>query len=228
MYLKRQKVKILSSTPNMLNAIEYMARISHKSSPSDEGTTEKFIKRVIFLGHESVLRHGTVSFEVYTSRAIAQQLLRHKFLDPTMESQRYVNYLKTEGRGNLCFIKPAWLDFISIDENTKITFDNYMCLSGFCSLEEIFFESLVASENAYFDLLEKTESWPEEARDVLPMCVATRIGITTNIQALRNLFRTRLFKKGSQDLMRELVSLLYKEVYNLYPILFEDLQIKHD
>ena len=44
------------------------------------------------------------------SRAIAQELTRHRVFSFLMESQRYINYSKERHGGEITFIKPTWLN----------------------------------------------------------------------------------------------------------------------
>ena len=44
------------------------------------------------------------------SRAIAQELTRHRTFSFLMESQRYINYSKERHGGEITFIKPSWYD----------------------------------------------------------------------------------------------------------------------
>ena len=43
------------------------------------------------------------------SRAIAQELTRHRAFSFLMESQRYINYSKEKHGGEITFIKPSWV-----------------------------------------------------------------------------------------------------------------------
>jgi len=88
-----QKFEILSYTPEPVKHIERCARTSYKSKISDtEEKRVKFIRSLIFKGHESVLEHSSVTVKfIGHSRAFTHQLVRHRLMSITQESQRFVN-----------------------------------------------------------------------------------------------------------------------------------------
>ena len=53
------------------------------------------------------------------SRAIAQELTRHRVFSFLMESQRYINYSKERHGGDITFIEPSWLKEMSYDIEEK-------------------------------------------------------------------------------------------------------------
>ena len=69
--------------------LERCGRISHLSEPKD---AEKFVRKIIRLGHESVLEHVSLTFHIICDRAIQNELVRHRHASFTVESTRYVRY----------------------------------------------------------------------------------------------------------------------------------------
>ena len=109
------------------------------------------------------------------SRAIAQELTRHRVFSYLMESQRYINYSKEKHGGEITFIEPSWLKGMSYD------------------IEEKFIESLSQAEDNYMWLLQWLQ--PQQARDVLPNATKTELIMTGFSSDWRFLMDLRLFGK---------------------------------
>ena len=96
------KVKLLAHTENPERIIATAAKLCYSSSDIehiheglDEEKTEKFLQRLIDLGHESPLEHVSFTFGVEgVSRALLAQITRHRIASYSVKSQRYV----TEGQ----------------------------------------------------------------------------------------------------------------------------------
>lgn len=71
-----QSVKLISVTPDAEKTMAYCARVSspHQDNPEYSGLLRYCIKH----GHWSVFEMATMCIEIVTSRAIAQQILRHR------------------------------------------------------------------------------------------------------------------------------------------------------
>lgn len=129
------------------------------------------------------------TFKFTCSRAIANELIRHRVFSFMQESQRFVNYSKEKFGNEITFIQPSWLKEMSYD------------------IEEKFIESLSQAEDNYMWLLH----WltPQQARDVLPNATKTELIMTGFVSDWRYLLDLRLFgKTGSPhpdmlDLMKK-------------------------
>lgn len=93
------------------------------------------------------------------SRAIADEFRTHTTLSTLMQSTRYCNLTKKSDNDGIRFIKPLWYDSVLSQE------DHQACVDFRHQLEE--------AEKEYNRLLAFTK--PENARDVLPLCVATKM-----------------------------------------------------
>lgn len=82
----------------ILRKLELCGRVSHQSE--SRGDSENFIRKIIKLGHESVLEHVSLTFHIICDRAIQNELVRHRHTGYTVESTRYVNYVE------LTFVDP--------------------------------------------------------------------------------------------------------------------------
>lgn len=83
----------------ILRKLELCGRVSHQSE--SRGDPENFIRKIIKLGHESVLEHASLTFHIVCDRAIQNELVRHRHTGYTVESTRYANYA-----AELTFVNP--------------------------------------------------------------------------------------------------------------------------
>lgn len=87
------KVHLLHPRPDAVSRIAYACRMCYKShDKSTPESDEKLIRMCIERDHTSVLEHESISFEITCSRAIMDELLRHRHLSASVESTRYCNY----------------------------------------------------------------------------------------------------------------------------------------
>jgi len=129
------------------------------------------------------------------SRAIANELVRHRTMSFLQESTRYINYSKERHGGEITFIKPSWLEESEEEANSFLG----LVMAG-AELNEHgekvypFFESLVFAEKNYFVLLNKGFT-PQQARDVLPNATKTELIMTGFSSDWRHVLDLRLFEK---------------------------------
>jgi thymidylate synthase (FAD) len=108
---KKQTVKLISVTkpcsshlpPELQTAEGLMAYCARVSSPNQENPDyEKLLSYCAKHGHWSVFELADMTLEIVTSRAIAQQILRHRSFSFQEFSQRYsenkFGYIETEAR----------------------------------------------------------------------------------------------------------------------------------
>lgn len=81
------------------NKLELCGRVAHQSE--SKGDPENFIRKIITLGHESVLEHVSLTFHIICDRAIQNELVRHRHASFTVESTRYVRYYDLIFVGNV-------------------------------------------------------------------------------------------------------------------------------
>src|SRR4030042_6892540 len=93
------KVELMAITPRAEDVIEKACRTCylsfHRYNPPS--STEELIKKVIRKGHHSVLEHAYATFRIKGgSRVFTHEMVRHRLMSPSQESQRYVEYGKTK------------------------------------------------------------------------------------------------------------------------------------
>ena len=128
------------------------------------------------------------------SRAIAQELTRHRTFSFLMESQRYINYSKERHGDKITFIKPSWYDDkkTAVIENPKTVLEANIFSQDSKSYQ--FEKQLSNAEATYFRLLNEG-CQPQQARDVLPNATKTELIMTGFASDYRHLFDLRLFDK---------------------------------
>ncbi len=146
------------------------------------------------------------------SRAIAQELTRHRVFSFLMESQRYINYSKERHGGEITFIKPSWFKENQLPLDLKVAQSSNTngavfyerpykacCIDtdaeGFDWYKEDFFiHSCQTAEQCYFLTLEEGAT-PQQARDVLPNATKTELIMTGFSSDWRHVMDLRLFGK---------------------------------
>lgn len=163
------------------------------------------------------------------SRAIAQELTRHRVFSFLMESQRYINYSKERHGGEITYIIPSWFKTLNIEgeykgeirdgSNRVVIGDKTIQLSKEDFQEHYFWSRLWEIENAYFMFLKSYEPlWsPQQARDVLPNATKTELIMTGFSSDWRYLMDLRLFEKTGKvhpdmlDLMQKAQTSMQEE-----------------
>ncbi len=157
---------------------------------------EKLIKVLKQLGHESVFEHASFTFAIEgISRVCTHQLVRHRLASYTQQSQRYVS-LK-----NPKFIVPE-----------SIVNSEYM--------EKV--EELLDKASTLYRKMVENGIRKEDARFVLPQGIETKIIVTMNARELRHFFKLRCAKDAQWEIRKLAIEML-KNVYEVAPLLFEDL-----
>lgn len=128
------------------------------------------------------------------SRAIAQELTRHRVFSFLMESQRYINYSKDRHGGEITYIIPSWYDSkkTPMFEEPKTVLEANIFSQDSKSYQ--FEKQLSRAEIGYFKLL-KEGCTPQEARDVLPNATKTELIMTGFSSDWHFLMDLRLFEK---------------------------------
>ena len=162
-------VKLVSITPDAEKMMAYVARVSNPSNQDNEKYSG-LLKYCIKHNHWSVFEQSYMTLEIETTRAIAAQILRHRSFTYQEFSQRYAdssllgNKIKlpelrrqdTKNRQN------------SIDDLDPFTVQNL----------ELQMQTLFDSSMALYQQMLNRGVAKECARNVLPLCVGTKIYMT--------------------------------------------------
>ena len=195
MKIIKQSITHISTTPDALATIERAARMCYASKMTRD---PEFIRRLIKKGHETPLEFAQAAFAIVTDRGIMAELTRHRLASFCVESTRYVKYRELE------FILPDGLD----TETQRPAF--------MAHLHEV--------ERFYRASLEARIA-PQVARDVLPLCTATRLRVTANFREWRHILRLRT-ASGAHPKMRELAGMILEWFRVNFPVVVEDIGTK--
>lgn len=196
----------------ILHKIEYACRTCYRSEDKITDTSaEQLIRNCIKRGHESVLEHASISFEIICDRGVSHELVRHRMASYSQESTRYCNYTKDKFNNELEFVLPWWTcESEDLGEREKSLW--WDILNELCFNAEEAYKALIANG-----------ATPDVARSVLPNCLRTKVVMTMNIRELRHFLRLRLSKAAHPDI-RYIAWLIYQLLIKCgLSILFEDL-----
>ena len=193
-------VEIIEVTTNDLDVIERAGRNCYNSQMNKE-TQYKFIADKVKKGHESILEHASVTFELTgVSRALSHQQVRHRIQGVSQQSQRYVK------ADNFEYVTPS-----SILHNEEI-FADYVEI-----MERI---------RAFYTKAVANNIPAEDARYLLPNATTTKMVFTMNFRALRNFINLRADKHAQWEIREVAIDILLKMVKD-YKCCFDDLAEKY-
>jgi thymidylate synthase (FAD) len=196
-------VALLNFTPAPEKTIAIAAKLCYSDSNIAEleervkGISyDKFLGKILGMGHLSVLEHASFTFGVEgISRATSHQLVRHRIASYSQQSQRYVVADRPE------YVIPPT---ISCDEGRMRRFTD--------ASEAIF--------RLYKELVD--EGVPaEDARYLLPNAASTKIIITMNARALIHFFRLRGCERAQWEI-REMAVKMLKLARSEAPVIFKN------
>ena len=197
------KVTLLSFTPEPEKTVALAARLCYSDSTIDELegrvksiSIEKFLAKIIRMGHLSVLEHASFTFGIEgISRATSHQLVRHRLASYSQQSQRYVKFESPE------YVLPP---SIGEDEEKKRRFEE--AVTGLYSLYREFVGTGVAAE---------------DARYLLPNAACTKIIVTMNARELLHFFRLRCCERAQWEI-RGMATRMVVLVKEKAPVIFAD------
>jgi len=172
-----------------------IASLSRQVSQCDQ---QAFLRKIMEMGHESVLEHVSFTFLAEgVSRTLLAQLTRHRIASFSVQSQRYVSYEKGFG-----YVIPP-------------------------SIKALGLQAVAAYEKQMAQMQQWYEDWQrrladnEDARFVLPGACETRVLMTMNVRELRHFFALRMCQRAQWEI-RTLAVMMFEQCYRQAPVLFED------
>jgi thymidylate synthase (FAD) len=159
----------------------------------------KLVRRVLSMGHASVLEHAVFTYGAEgISRAASHQLVRHRIASYSQQSQRYV-------AATFGYVTPKT---IREGEGRKGV-----------PLADKFGKHMKESARLYAEMLSAGVP-PEDARFVLPNATETKILITMNARELHHFFALRLCRRAQWEI-REMAMRMLTLATGAAPLLFE-------
>lgn len=180
----------------ILKKIEVCGRVCYKSEARiTEDSAKKFVAGIIKSGHESVLEHVSLTVKFIISRAIANEIVRHRIASYSQESTLYCNY-----KGGIKVVDPKE-----------------------CEKDEGYRKLCETSEAQYKKMLAQIFK-AEIARGILPNDLKTELVMSANLREWRHFLKIRTEKHAHPELRRVTVPLL-KELQKKIPVVFDDIPV---
>ena len=165
------------------DAEEFMIHLARVSSDNENNPDyERLLNYCMKQGHWSVFEMVDVVMEIYTSRAIAAQILRHRSFHFQEFSQRYANPGKIE------LDLPVMRRKGSTNRQGSVMFDDPETQF---QMDNKALAPVLVAIRAYDDLV-KSGVALESARMVLPLCVGTRLYMKGNVRDWLHYCRVRM------------------------------------
>ena len=186
-----------------------------------------YLENIIKVKHGSVLEHGFVNFQIVdVSRVFTHELVRHRMAAISQESLRFVRANDLGYWIPQCFNT----DNNRVKEVIEVLFQNqfmeaenrYFSLLRCAAEIETGDHSLNAFDNLSMDIKKKYTS---AARRVLPIGMATKIGWSCNIRALRAILEQRTHPSSEEEIRLVFGNIGYI-AQERWPNLFADYEVE--
>jgi len=212
----KNKISVIleSITPDAEDLIERACRTCYLSFNRYDPpkSTEELIKKVIRKRHHSVLEHALATFRIKGgSRVFTHELVRHRLMSPSQESQRYVCYADKPNRKktrDFEFVTPP--SFVGEGYNFAEEYHNQI-------------------EHCYrlYEKMLDAGIPPEDARYILPNATTSEIVISSNFRELRHFFWVRTNERAHWEI-RYVACKMLKIMKEKAPIVFWDFVIDEE
>lgn len=185
--------------------LEFAGRACYQSfdRPNpDTADTGDYLRNIIKLGHESVLEHASATFYITgVSRSFTHELIRHRHLSFSQMSQRYVD------ESDISIVVPPALDTEEgrmglIPTRTDAMYDYRRIVKSLSHLPR--------------------KQAREAARAVLPNMTETRIVVTGNLRAWRDMLWKRCHPSADAEMRGVSIEIL-TQLMDIYPDVFGDI-----
>lgn len=191
----------------------------NKNVTKTRNGNKEYLEHIVKVKHGSVLEHGWVSFMlVDVSRVFTHELVRHRA--GTAISQESLRFVRADDVG--LWIPPAFrkhpdgetifsAHWKACEERYQELLKIAACQEGVASFDELPFE--------------KKKYYTSAARRVLPEGMATNIGWTCNMRAMRAILEQRTDPAAEEEIRFVFAAIGLKMKLN-FPYLFEDYTIE--
>ncbi len=171
---KRLDVELIAMTPDPEKVIEQAGRTCYLSFDKiEEDSCGGFIRRLIKMGHESPLEHAYATFRIKNcSRAMTHQLVRHRLMAVSQQSQRYVD------EDRFAYVMPEGMPAEFADD---------------------FHQDMKTIQEMYRKWRERGLR-KEDARFVLPNACVSEIVVSANFREWRHIFKLRTSAKAQWEI----------------------------
>ena len=185
-----------------LKRIEQIARTCYQSEGAIKpGSDAKIVAMLCKNHHYAMIEHISLSCKFITDRGVANEIVRHRIGSYAQESTRYCNYNKDKFDNQITVIDHGY------------TGDLHAC----------WLEAVDDAETSYQIMIAKGAT-PEQARDVLPLCLKTEIVCTWNLREWHEVLRLRTAKDAHPAIRALMIPVLH-ELHEVYPEIFNDIEV---
>ena len=207
-------VKLVSITPDAEKMMAYVARVSNPSNQDNEKYSG-LLKYCIKHNHWSVFEQSYMTLEIETTRAIAAQILRHRSFTYQEFSQRYAD---SSLLGDKIKLPELRRQDTKNRQNSIDDLDPFMVQNLELQMQTLFDSSMAL----YQQMLDRGVA-KECARNVLPLCVGTKIYMTGSCRSWIHYITLRSSNGTQKEHMD--VALACKEVFTeQFPAVSEALE----
>lgn len=181
-------VELLQITPDAEKVIEQAGRTCYLSFENIGANSQtEFIERLMKMGHESPLEHALATFRITgCSRAMTHQLVRHRLLAISQQSQRYVS------EDAFHYVTPPSIGEEFVDD----------------------YHSDMETIRQMYQKWRERGIKREDARFVLPNACTSEMVISANFREFRHIFSVRLSHKAQweiRDACKKMLAILKAE-----------------
>ena len=165
--------------------------------------------------HASTLEHLSYTFYISgVSRALLQELARHRMASPSVKSTRYTLKELKEEQSFVCENTNREMKGISIASRDRAR--NYLVFTG---IEDVDNSSVYALENLRKILISGVSN--DKAKYCLPESYKTELTWTINARSLQNFLHLRTSKAALWEI-RDLANMIFNNLPYEHRYLFED------
>lgn len=168
-------VALLHMTPPWV--ADMAARCCTSAEMPEMSSATRAMEAACLSGHLSILEHMIVSFSIEgISRACSHQLVRHRLMTVSQQSQRYVSM------DGFDYVTPASVR-LSRDDHVEEVFDTYMSQTA-----------------ELYEAMTKLQDIPQEdARAVLPNACCTNMVVTMNLREAAHICQLRTCARAQAE-----------------------------
>lgn len=201
MLIVEPSATLLSITPNAEELIERCGRTCYKSECQiTPGSASIFVKKIVQLGHYSVIEHASATIKFVCDRGVTHELVRHRLASYSQESTRYCNYGKDKFGNEISVIQPPGLDKVNL-QRWRVACEQ---------TEQTYLEMIADGVTAQI------------ARSILPNCLKTEIATTANLREWRHILTLRT-SRAAHPQIREVMEQAREILKNECPTVFGDI-----
>ena len=212
------KVNLIAYKPEPEKVVAAAAKMCYSKSGPDEimenltpENTEKFLNRLISMGHESPIEHISFTFGVEgISRSLLAQLTRHRIASYSVKSQRYVEETA------FSYVTPP-----EIEKNEKAKAVYEKTMADITNAYNELADELYNIHKNSMDEKAARKKAIEDARFVLPNACETKLVMTFNARSLLNFFSERCCERAQWEI-RDLADKMLALVREKAPVIFKN------